>query len=214
LNGYSVRQTISLFCEPVFEHLSYFSYAAVSKEDFDADCTRIGFNAAPLLTRWLRQGCFAHSINHPKLFVLSDLAQVICDQNRLSFPVREPHRFLHDPLLSGPVWPVYPEVARRLEINGSYDFKAPTNEQGTFQVLGLEEFIQRSFSGYSQLSEPIFVQRLVDQAEQFEALKRFDVKARRTVLKSDPAGQEQRIAMELQSVSQIVCEEEFLDPGR
>ncbi len=57
-------------------------------------------------------------------------------------------RFLADPLLSGPVWPVYPHVADRLGLPGSYDFKAPGTPG---RILDLEGFVSGAFALYARM---------------------------------------------------------------
>jgi hypothetical protein len=211
-NALTVKQTMGLFCEPVFEYLSYFSHARLSARELDTNCTDIGVDLPPLLTKWSDQGCFAYSINHPKLFVLSDLAQSICERLRFPMSVREPFRFLQDDLLNGPIWPVYPEIARRFEIVGSYDFKAPTSPQGVVTILSLEEFISRSFEQYATLSHPITTERFSDQ-EEAACLKDFALAGKASLSKPDAARQQRGIAAELQRGTGIVCEEDYLDAG-
>jgi Polysaccharide biosynthesis enzyme WcbI len=209
-NGLTVEQTLQLFCEEVFEYLSYYSYFEISNNEMIADYDKLGLDARVFLEKWLRRGCFAHAVNHPKLFVVSDFAEAMCNQHGLKMYSREVHRFLHDDLLGGPVWPVYPEIAARLGIAGSYEFKTASAE-GAPEILSLEEFVERSFSLYSDLREPIVVDRFARQSAAFEGLKRFLSSAPSKA----PAATKtltESIVTEVRSAGELVCEEEALDP--
>jgi len=63
-----------------------------------------------------------HAINHPKLFVLADLALVIVMREGMSF-FTDVENGIEDRIANGPTWPVYPEIARALEVEGKYQFK-------------------------------------------------------------------------------------------
>lgn len=52
-----------------------------------------------------------------------------------------------DYLASSIIWPVYPELARRLSLEGSLNFRT-TLDRG-HQTLGLDEFIAGCFAEYS-----------------------------------------------------------------
>jgi hypothetical protein len=75
LNGLSVKQTLQLFCDAVYERLGYYDYIKPSDKylmDIGEQCD---IDMAPLLQEWRTRGCFAHTINHPKLFVCSGIAR-------------------------------------------------------------------------------------------------------------------------------------------
>src|SRR6185312_8433721 len=99
------------------------------------------FDFRPLLNEWSARGCFMHSINHPKLFVLGSIARVALNQCGLRIAFSQPEDYLHDPLTVWGMWPVYPEIATRFGIAGNYQFKVTNwlNESGrSIEILNLE----------------------------------------------------------------------------
>jgi len=74
MNRLSVGRTVRLFCDPVYDHLGYYDYTAASQQSLADAGARCGVDVARLLEQCSKRGCFAHSINHPKLFVLSSIA--------------------------------------------------------------------------------------------------------------------------------------------
>src|SRR3954454_21191272 len=71
MKGLSPSKTVRLFCDLVFQRLNYYEYGSASRQQLCAFGDRCGIDLRPLLDEWSAQGCFAHSINYPKLFVLS-----------------------------------------------------------------------------------------------------------------------------------------------
>lgn len=146
----SIKETLALFCEAVFEHLSYFEYMAHGDEYMLQEGLKTSIDMAPLLAGWKKRGCFAHSVNHPKLFVICDIARALLKNAGIECVVPEPERFLTDPLAEV-IWPVYPEIAARIGTEGDYWFKVPTSKcrpGRTVEIIGLEQFIERSFELY------------------------------------------------------------------
>ena len=87
-----------------------------------------------------------YSINHPRMVVTWGLARLVAKRLAGQPPVL-PDYLPHDYLASGAVFPVYPEVAESLGIQGgSYRFKP----QSSYRTLGLREFIAGSYEVYKQ----------------------------------------------------------------
>src|SRR3954452_2250705 len=125
LNGLSVRETVRLFCDAVYERLGYYSYIEPSDRHLIETGERCRIDMAPLLQEWRKRGCFAHSINHPKLFAASGIARAALARHGFDIAVDRPEDYLQDPLTYWGIWPVYPEIAARLGVEGSYGFKVP-----------------------------------------------------------------------------------------
>lgn len=180
LRGMSVSQTLELFTEEVYRNLGFFEYWQSSKETLLTRAQSIGYSLEDLFEDWAGQGCFMHSVNHPKLRATAGLVRMILGRLGIdSCPVGE--QFIFDHFLNGPVWPVYPEIGARLGIKGYYLFKKPNglgaaipnypvgpvtpkNGNGLIQqksngfnhkgkpstMLGLEEFVEQSLIMLSQ----------------------------------------------------------------
>ena len=122
--GYSVDEIVSLFRAEVFSRVGYLDGWFASRDALLAMSHTHGCNLDRLFAGWMRRGCFMHTINHPKLFVLADLARDALRRAEIPARTAACEDYLPDPL-SGSVWPVYPEIAARLGVIGSSTFKPP-----------------------------------------------------------------------------------------
>jgi hypothetical protein len=169
LRGLTIGQTINLFREEVFDRLGYFDHAASADAYLAEDFARAGLDGEALLGDLRRLAPFCHAVNHPTLAALGRIAEAVLAPTDLTVSVRHVERFLADPLLSGPVWPVYPHVADRLGLPGSYDFKAPGTPG---RILDLEGFVSGAFALYAAHDRSsIAVARLAEQADRYRDLE-------------------------------------------
>ncbi|WP_238256647.1 WcbI family polysaccharide biosynthesis putative acetyltransferase [Methylorubrum podarium] len=122
--GYSVEEIVSLFRAEVFSRIGYLDGWFTNRDSLLAMSRAHGSNLDRLFAGWMRRGCFMHTINHPKLFVLADLARDALARAEIPARTAACEDYLPDPL-SGSVWPVYPEIAARLGVPGSTTFKPP-----------------------------------------------------------------------------------------
>jgi hypothetical protein len=85
-----------------------------------------------------------HSVNHPKIEVLQDVAKGLAISFDLE--VKEANYLPPDTLATGQSFPIYPPIADRYGVrNGSYRFKS-----STYASLDLEEFVRGSFAEYGK----------------------------------------------------------------
>lgn len=174
--GLNVDQTEALFCEPVFEHLKFFDFWETSKQALlnDIHISNLGLDGA--FDSWAARGCFAYSVNHPKLFVLSSIAEAILNKLGLTptLTPRRPEEFLHDGL-SSLVWPVYPAIARRLGLEGDYVFKVSHDLS-----LSLREYIEGSFKCFNLYSHgELHCSRVHDQFHLYHDIEEIAARAKR-----------------------------------
>ena len=166
--GLSVDHTEALFCEPIFEHLGFFNFWETSKQALLSDMSKSSLDLEGAFDRWAARGCFAYSVNHPKLFVLSSIAEAILGKLGISptpLPSR-PEECLPDEL-SSLVWPVYPAIAVRLGLKGNYVFKV-SNEL----CLTLREYIEGSFKCYNTYSyEELHCSRIIEQSHLYRDIE-------------------------------------------
>jgi hypothetical protein len=124
--GYSAREIVSLFRAEVFAKIGYLDSWFGARDSLLAMSRAHGFELGRLFAGWMRRGCFMHTINHPKLFVMEDLArEALARADIPARPIRC-EEVLTDPL-SGIVWPVYPEIAARYGLTGGTTFKPPAS---------------------------------------------------------------------------------------
>ena len=164
-----------LFCDAVYERLGYYNYIEPSDNHLMEVGDQCHIDMAPLLQEWQKRGCFAHSINHPKLFVSSGIARAALMRHGCDIAVDRPEDYLQDPLTYWGIWPVYPEIAARLGVEGSYGFKVPDflcRADRSIEILDLEQFVERSFCCYAQHpKDNIYVERLISQRELYSGIE-------------------------------------------
>lgn len=150
--------TKALFCEEVFEKLGFFEYWPIARRALEADIARTGLDLDGEIDRWIGRGCFAHSVNHPKLFVLSAIANALLKKIGLTPVTNRPEEFMYDTMIDPCVWPVYPEIGRRIGVSGDYIFKISRHLcplDRPVQLLNLEQFIEGSFAAYDRQAADI-----------------------------------------------------------
>ncbi len=146
----NVKQTLRLFNDDVLRNLGYGSRWTMALNRFADDLRVSGIDPIRFIQYLQRHGCFMHTVNHPKLIVLWQLARSCIDRMHLTSPYyNEPiYEILVDGLKEASVvWPIYPYVANSLGLSGSYAWKL---ESG--RIVHLEQFIERSFQMYHEQS--------------------------------------------------------------
>lgn len=143
--GLSRGEAAGLFGEAAFDRLGYFANMDAAKAHLLREGERCGFDLGPALEAWLARGCFMHTINHPKLFALETVADLVISRLGLSDRAAEPGRLV-DTFAGGAAWTVYPEIAARLGLDGAYSFKAP--RAAGERSAELAEFVSASFDVY------------------------------------------------------------------
>jgi hypothetical protein len=170
-HGLSVADTIALFNDRTFEALGYFDFWSTARQSLLNEGEMAQLPLGGYLDRWSRAGCFMHSINHPKLFALADIAQELLTQMGLA-STPGAAEYLADEHADGPVWPVYPEIARRLGVDGHYYFKMEKGrcpEDRPVVALNLREFVEGSFEAFTaHAKEDLVCERLA--FEKFKSL--------------------------------------------
>ncbi|GJE37183.1 hypothetical protein KHHGKMAE_1239 [Methylobacterium persicinum] len=150
--GLDAGKTVALFREEVFGRLGYLDHWDPAVRELAAAAAQVGFPLDRELTRWARRGAFMHLMNHPKAFVLGDIAKRLLREGGLSPEPVEVEDYLGDELTQDVVWPIYPPIAEQFGLTGSYLFKARATA-GHFPVLyDLPGFIAASFAMYDGLS--------------------------------------------------------------
>jgi hypothetical protein len=156
LHGMSARETKALFCPEVFQRLSFPAHHDLSRALMLREGEETGFPMASLLDKWQAGGRFMHSVNHPRLFVLADIARVLLERSGLSMQTTRPEDYVADPLMSNCVWPVYPGLNPEWESFASYDFKVTwelTSPGRPLRVFSLEGFIEASLGAYAPINK-------------------------------------------------------------
>ena len=205
LDGLSIEQTLSLFRDDVFEALGYYRFWETAEKSMIDAGNRCNLPLHDLFVKWTQQGCWMYSVNHPKKFVLADVARQLLAREHIE-TILDAEDFVVDGLAKGPVWPVYPEVGQRLGIKGQYRFKSveglcPSNQP--VLTLALKEFISESYALYGSYEKAdLMCERLKSPA--FQNISRFLVK-NSTSLPSLP--------LESKEVQQLTVEKKIAPKG-
>jgi hypothetical protein len=150
--GWSESEALGLFRPETYELLDFAGYDESSRQVLLDYGQLAGLPMEPLLRRWQRAGAFMHTINHPKVAVLADLAAELLRREGIA-PMEELGALVPDTLAQFPVWPVYPPVGARYGVPGSYLFKVDQGNCPPAQpqiALSLEDFVRASFERYRE----------------------------------------------------------------
>jgi hypothetical protein len=159
LAGLSPYEAQVLYNTLVFEKLGYFSSYHTSCAFLTATFEKFGVDITPYLNRWKETGCFMHSINHPKIHVLCDLAAIASRVMGVDAPADDGRaQVVPDTLTTHPQIPMYPEIARRIGYGcvGHTMFKQGNDPVGNgFRLLPLGKYLHAAFEGYKTFPQDI-----------------------------------------------------------
>ena len=129
-----------LFTAERFAAFGFFSRWDAARQRLLAGFEAAGIPMDACYPGWSARGPFMHSVNHPAISVLHDVASGLLQAEGLE-PVRGTP-LPYDNLLNGAVYPIYEEIAEALSVRGSYVFKLPAQ----YRCIGLDEFIAESYA--------------------------------------------------------------------
>jgi len=161
-NGFTETETLRLYSEEVYEKLGFFEYWKPSVDVLLDEGRAAALPLEQYIRRWSRRGRWMHTLTHPCLFVMADLARAILDREGLDY-LPEIDQFVHDSMADSISWPVYPEIALRLGFEGHYHFKLGRGSpklHKPIRMLTLANVVRRSFRLYSAFSGDIVSERL------------------------------------------------------
>ncbi len=146
LQGFTQEQTMGLFSEAFLRRVGFLDAWQPAAKALLSAAERAQLPLDQELIHWSRQGCFMYSINHPRLFVLADVARAMLRRAELPLRDADPSLFVADELMNSAIWPVYPPIAESLGLAGSYCFK----KQGASTYYDLDELISGSYEIYAR----------------------------------------------------------------
>lgn len=165
--GMNAAQTLDLFREDVFEALGLFEYWDTGVRHLIKAGADANLPLDKLITDWTARGVWMHTVNHPKLPVLVDMAKAILIREGLSFDP-DGGQSLTDPRASDAVWSVYPDIAKRLGCDGAYRFQRSRHQVGPSDqgstCLDLPAFIEACFKRYAAYRKEDFASPRLESA--------------------------------------------------
>lgn len=165
-DGLTPQQATTLFREEVYRALGYFDVFADASKVMAEEYSLAGIDAADLIDLWRARGAFMHQPLHPKLRVMSDVAKRLLVNAGLASEASEPAT-IDDELAHNAIWPVYPEIARHLGVEGDLVFlpkNARRSKNPDLAPMDLDAFVVRSFAVFeAQPPELAAFTRLTDE---------------------------------------------------
>lgn len=155
LAGLGVADTVARFTAQTFDSLGYFDM-------FEADRARIethyrdttGIDIAPLFDEWCADGCFMYCPPHPRAATFFDVFHAVMLRAGLVSDVPEATRHHHrdtfeDYMVTGILWPLYPELAEHLRIPQPYPNWRLGTRMSTGEELDLPTYVARCHALYA-----------------------------------------------------------------
>ena len=158
LLGLPQARVADLFNAYIYAVAGFFAEYAKA-EAYLAHTTRKLF--ADCMGQWKAQGVFVHVPNHPTGATLVSMARTLATD--LGLETRPDGDAPDDIFEQSVIWPVYPELARRIGVSGGMRFKP----LGLHAVpVELDEMIERSYRAYAEADpEVLRAPRVVELAE-------------------------------------------------
>ena len=133
--------TARFFNHGLYEQAGYYRQWMAQRDLMIARFASFGYDIAGVFRRAGRGRCFMHTIDHPDIVLMTELAKVIL--RHLDRPCRDDAPYRVD-MLASMSWPVYPEVGEQLGVAGAYRFR-PTD---SYASLDLSEYLEEAFTSF------------------------------------------------------------------
>jgi len=168
------EQSINLMRPKVFQALGYHNRWQLSVDRLKYDfLSHTSFDYRDFIVPLQRAGCFMHTVNHPKIEALAQMARLLATQIDKEAILNEfsiEEMMVDGLFMASCSWSVYPSIANSLGFKGNFLWKREDH-----QVLRLDEFVRESFDKYDaqqpvdidchELTWPIFDQVLLQASE-------------------------------------------------
>ncbi len=144
-NDLDADQIVNLFRSEIFYQIGYFGAWESGVKNLQDRFIACAFDFTAFWRRIKRGEPFMHSINHPKVFVLAELAQQAAQ--KISGHLSEDHSPIEELLtdqLSAIRWPIYPEIGKLYGVRGMYKWKIRKSK-----YLSLAEYVTSALESYS-----------------------------------------------------------------
>lgn len=146
MNKLKEREAQELFREEVYRELGYLDEWASSTALLKLGFEKCGFDFGRWMRSVKRDGVFMYGINHPLPIALSNLAIQIVEREFAGKHqhVDDVHKYVTDHL-AHIVWPVYPEIADELGVEGRYRWRVGR------KYAQLDEFISLCYEAWDSI---------------------------------------------------------------
>ena len=176
LAGLDIEDTLALYSKLPFARLGYFDHFAQQRMVVIEQWAAHGIDLAPWFARWAAQGCFMHSMNHPKIAALFDLARIMCGV--LGLAPSGAAAVPADNLIINASHPVHADIAEALGVPAEMHFRPPNVRGRKVTLMDLPTFLSHSFAAFSRA--PVGAVLALDGVP--EAMRALDLQQNRAVL--------------------------------
>lgn len=146
-NRVEPKDTESLFCAEIYAALGYFDQWGAGRDYLSKSFKIAGLEAdfESFFLNLQRTGCFMHTINHPKIYVLELLSKIVAKRMGLP-PVALNRPLAVQDALADTVWPLYPEVADAFSLQGG---NTVWQLNPAHLIDGVRDYVAFSFDSYA-----------------------------------------------------------------
>lgn len=147
--GLDVARTVRLFGALTYARLGYFDEYGTERRKLVAGLARQGLDVADRIGAWQRTGAFMFTINHPRAAPVTDIVRLILRARGEATPDHDDLAdIVGERLWHHPVFPVYPEIGRRIGVPGHTLFRSDVGPHSVSAPMDLQMFVERSFEVY------------------------------------------------------------------
>ena len=143
-----------LFNALTYSYLGYFDAFGTGRDLLTASFARVGYELDALIDGWLAyEGAFMHTLNHPRIFVLSALAHLAAVRAGMTGADSRVPEGVDDWLAHSIHWPIYPELARKLGLPKSdlvVKMASLKLERASAHLRKLPEMVGAFYAVYTQ----------------------------------------------------------------
>lgn len=144
--GFSADEALALFHADIFDACGYFDVWDIERQALLDYFRSFDLDISADFRRWSRSGGFMHSINHPRIDCLYDIARAVL--RRAGVEPFESGFLPPDNLANAGVFGIYPAIGERFGVAGHYFFK----QAGSLRLASLEEFVRGCFDIYQRFA--------------------------------------------------------------
>ena len=139
--GLSIADTKKLFNGSFYQKCGYIGWWPIECSNIVKEFANSNIDIEDSIIHWGRYEAFMHSVNHPKIHVLYNIATKLI--RKLGYAPC-PGIMPHDNLANGACFAIYPEIAETLGVPGSYIFKI----DNSYRPIDLDAFLHGCFATY------------------------------------------------------------------
>jgi hypothetical protein len=150
LAGLSPEDTAGLYNAVVFSRLGYMRAYTEDFELLSERYLRLDIDATAMLERMRTSGCFMHSCNHPKAWVLQELARIACGMMGAPRDLPLPQG-MEDFLAHHPIHPLFEEIASRIGIPAEGAFRPGHGPAQQPHAITTLDFVRDSFGWFAKV---------------------------------------------------------------